>query len=134
MDKSNIEIVISRYNEDIQWTEKYKQFVTIYNKGNDPIDDAISLINVGREAHTYLHHIVHNYDNLADYTCFLQGDPIPHIHHSRSTDILDNIIKNVDAFPSFFWISEAIGKTIPTVPNMVLAYKRMFGRSASGMD
>ena len=64
MDKSNIEIVISRYNEDIQWTEKYKQFVTIYNKGNDPIDDAISLINVGREAHTYLHHIVHNYDNL----------------------------------------------------------------------
>ena len=129
MDKSNVEIVVSRYNEDIKWTERYKQFVTIYNKGNDLIDNAISLINVGREAHTYLHHIVHNYDNLADYTCFLQGDPIPHIHHSRSTEILDNIIKNFDTFPSFFWISEAIGKTRPTVPNMLLAYKRIFGRN-----
>jgi hypothetical protein len=28
---------------------------------------------VGREAHTFLHHIVHNYDNLADWTVFSQA-------------------------------------------------------------
>jgi len=29
---------------------------------------------VGRESHTYLHHIVSNYDNLADWTVFSQAD------------------------------------------------------------
>jgi hypothetical protein len=32
-----------------------------------------SVNNVGRESHTYLYHIVHNYNNLADYTMFLPG-------------------------------------------------------------
>ena len=33
----------------------------------------------GREAGTWLHHIVTNYDRLADRTVFLQGDPFDHL-------------------------------------------------------
>ena len=33
----------------------------------------IQLPNIGRESHTYLHHIVSRYDTLADVTLFLQG-------------------------------------------------------------
>ena len=35
----------------------------------------IKLPNIGRESHTYLYHIVNNYNQLADRVLFLQGDP-----------------------------------------------------------
>lgn len=81
------EVVIARYNEDVSWV--YKEFknkkVTIYNKGNDDINilssDNITIIklpNTGRESHTYLYHIVNNYDNLEDMVVFLQGNPFDH--------------------------------------------------------
>ena len=76
----NIEIVISRYNENLEWLNyepfnKYKNI--IYNKG--PNDDfcktnnikVFNLENIGRCDHTYLFHIIENYDNLADITVFL---------------------------------------------------------------
>lgn len=37
-----------------------------------------SLPNLGREAHTYLHHIVQHYDQLATVTVFCQGHPFDH--------------------------------------------------------
>lgn len=66
------QIVVARYNEDISWTSKYQPNVIIYNKGNY-LPKSISLPNVGRESHTYLYHIVNNYNNLADRTIFFQG-------------------------------------------------------------
>tara|TARA_A100001015_G_C14323310_1_gene456449 strand:+ start:101 stop:412 length:312 start_codon:yes stop_codon:yes gene_type:complete len=71
--KKDFQIVVSRYNEDISWTEKYSPHVIIYNKGVDSIQNAISLPNVGRESHTYLYHIISNYHNLAERTIFVQG-------------------------------------------------------------
>lgn len=68
-----LDIVVARYNEDISWTYKYRPNVIIYNKGNDPIDGSILLPNVGRESHTYLYHIISNYNNLANKTVFVQG-------------------------------------------------------------
>ncbi len=73
MDKSKLEIVVARYNENIDWTRPYMPIVTIYNKGKDHIENEINLPNVGRESHTYLTHIIKNYDNLAEKTVFFQG-------------------------------------------------------------
>jgi hypothetical protein len=75
-------IIVSRYNEKLEWTtkapyNKYKYIV--YNKGiNDDfekknVSKIIKLPNVGRESHTYLQHIISNYDNLADINVFLPG-------------------------------------------------------------
>ncbi|KAG1674943.1 hypothetical protein FOA52_014737 [Chlamydomonas sp. UWO 241] len=44
-----------------------------------------ALPNIGREAHTYLHHIVSRYADLADLTIFVQGDPYDHIIRSLHT-------------------------------------------------
>ena len=71
-------IIIARYNENIEWLHRYKEFkLVIYNKGR-PLDyegkgKIINLPNVGRESHTWLHHIISNYDNLDDVNIFLQG-------------------------------------------------------------
>jgi hypothetical protein len=79
----NQHIVVSRYNENLEWINQ-KPFnnhpIIIYNKGinnsyttNNNVIINENLPNVGRESHTYLHHIIKNYHNLADVTIFLPG-------------------------------------------------------------
>jgi hypothetical protein len=78
-----LEIVIARYNEDLEWLkeEPFNQYPTIvYNKGpNDDFYHApkitriTPLPNVGRESHTILYHIIQHYDQLAEVTVFLPG-------------------------------------------------------------
>jgi len=77
--KKQIEIVLAHYNESIGWSSMYDSLLTPYCKGNAGLPypwtprDCRSLPNVGREAHTFLHHIVQNYNSLADWTVFSQA-------------------------------------------------------------
>jgi hypothetical protein len=91
--KKSIDIVISRYNEDLKWIldtqisrytsyPAYTTTIYIYNKGKSPFTPppilgcrvhVINLENVGRCDHTYLHHIIAKYDDLANVTIFLPG-------------------------------------------------------------
>tara|TARA_X000000950_G_C13819552_1_gene621297 strand:- start:33 stop:734 length:702 start_codon:yes stop_codon:yes gene_type:complete len=72
-------IIIARYNENLNWIKKLNNSsqIIIYNKGdslqNSEDNIIIELPNVGRESHTWLHHIYYNYENLSDYNIFLQG-------------------------------------------------------------
>ena len=79
-----MQFIIARYNENISWTNQFDNKI-IYNKGNT-LENSIQLPNVGREAHTYLYHIINNYNNLAEFTCFLQGNPFDH-----SPNLFNNI-------------------------------------------
>ena len=72
------EIVLAHYNEDLTWILKEANHCHVYHKGKIVIPDWRFrqwevLPNVGRESHTYLHHIIVNYDRLANVTVFLQG-------------------------------------------------------------
>lgn len=77
------EIVVSRYNEDLNWlnnTEFFKHPVICYNKGKNEnftksknIKKIVNYKNVGRCDHTYLYHIVTNFEVLPDVTIFLPG-------------------------------------------------------------
>lgn len=80
----HVQIVVARYNEDLGFlgTMDYTHNIVVYDKNNTgdtsgggPPAHAkvVKLRNEGREGHTYLHHIVTNYDNLADVTVFLPG-------------------------------------------------------------
>jgi hypothetical protein len=71
--KKDTEIVVAKYHENTDWLNNYKHLTTIYNKSNKPINGTILVENVGRESHTYLHHIITNWNNLADNTLFTQG-------------------------------------------------------------
>lgn len=73
LNKNKYEIVVARYNENIEQWKPYQSIITIYNKGKKDLKyDNITLNNVGRESHTYLKHIINNWDNLADITLFTQ--------------------------------------------------------------
>ena len=74
----NTSLIIARYREDISWLQSQKDFnLYIYNKGSQikekEFKNIINLKNFGRESHTWLYHIVNNYDDLDDINIFMQG-------------------------------------------------------------
>ncbi len=92
------EVIISRYAEDLDWVENIPteiEQITVYNKGEElsPFADkrirVVSLPNVGREAHTWLHHWCVHRETLADVTFTLQGSPLAH-----SPDLFELLTKD----------------------------------------
>lgn len=81
-----IDLVIARHSEDINWLRdpriQNNCRIFLYNKGGDFDGPSVHhygvLENTGRESHTYLTHIIKNYNNLTNKTIFLQGDPFDH--------------------------------------------------------
>lgn len=72
-------IVIAKYNEGIEWiadTALSDYDIYVYNKGKGK--RGFKLPNIGREAHTYLYHIINNYDILNEVMVFAQGNPFDH--------------------------------------------------------
>lgn len=74
------ELVIAHYTENLDWIKSVppRLSIRIYSKGPSPPGNFTTLENIGRESQTYLHHIVHNYKNLPEWTVFSQGDPFEH--------------------------------------------------------
>jgi hypothetical protein len=112
---TKFEVVISRFNENLDWAirEFPHEKVTVYNKGADDLNlpwnfKVIPLENTGRESHTYLHHIIKNYNNLAEKTLFLQGHPYEHplfLPLIRYKEALNSTCTNIiakcsEAFPT----------------------------------
>ena len=91
-----MKIIVARYNEDVSWTKQFPN-VLIYNKGEKLNEEEgyneVMLNNVGRESHTYYKYIYDNYDNLDDYTAFLQGNPFD--HSPNIVENLNNYINNI---------------------------------------
>lgn len=93
-------LVVAHYNENLDWLEPYKNIcdIMIYNKNNslknfdefEKLSNGYNLLNIGREAHTYLWHIVHHYHELADIEIFVQGRIEDHIPLHIFNDILTN--------------------------------------------
>jgi hypothetical protein len=102
-------IVVARYNENIEWTKQFPNTI-IYNKGNKLEDgyDEILLENVGREGHTYYKHIYDNYENLDDYTIFLQGNPFDHEPNIISK--LNEIVKKSSLDVEFDFLSNCLSE------------------------
>ena len=81
--KQGVELVVARYNENLNWLNRrpFNNYdVSIYNKGpndnytvNNKNIRVTKLSNLGKCDHTYLYHIIKNYDNLSDVTVFLPG-------------------------------------------------------------
>ena len=93
-----MDIIIARYKKDVSWVNQFKNSrIFIYDK-SDEINDFIKLPNFGRESHTYIYHIVNNYDNLSDYCCFLQDDPFDHMGNN-DLSFIETYSQPIDFYP-----------------------------------
>lgn len=104
----NAMIVIARYNENLEWLKEdpFNQFhYIVYNKGDndhyyksDKFVKQVKLENVGRETHSYLSHIIQNYDNLNAFTVFFPGSIELENRHDRAKRLLGDIQYDSDIF------------------------------------
>jgi hypothetical protein len=99
----NIDIIVARYNEDLSWTleEPFNRFnYIVYNKGDNEdfekklVKKIINLPNVGRNDHTYMWHIVNNYEKLNDILVFLPGSVDMSYKKTKAITMLNKIINN----------------------------------------
>jgi hypothetical protein len=133
-------IVVARYNENLEWTKQFLN-VIIYNKGTPLLTDdfnQIFLNNVGREGHTYYKYICDNYENLADYNIFLQGNPFDH-----SPNIISNLnkyINDIELNIDFEFLSEYIincnlsGCSYHHGIPLIDTYEKLFGERKEHME
>jgi len=102
-------IVVAHYNEDLSWLTEVIDIpgtsIFVYSKAAADklpvLPDSANihfqrLPNVGREAHTYLHHIITHYESIASEDMasdllFTQGNPFD--HRSRA-EFFDDYVKN----------------------------------------
>jgi hypothetical protein len=73
-----VELVVARYgDEDISWSEPVRALRTVYRKlpggGGGAEAGEVLLRNVGKEAHSWVHHLASRYDSLAGRTVFMHG-------------------------------------------------------------
>lgn len=99
----NVKVIIARYREDIAWVDDLGYDYVVYDKGGNNDPTARILPNIGREGHTFLTHIVKEYDQLAPMNIFLQGDPFDHITDQGRATV--GILREQ--------LREAVGRMIP---------------------
>ena len=62
----------------------------------------LSLPNIGRETHTYLYHIIENYDNHSNFTIFIQDDTDNHIQDYKNfVSVIQKYIQDDTFFKSY---------------------------------
>ena len=108
-----VQVCVARYNEKTDWLSQPKfsgLSKLIYNKGpsqistKTPADCIIAeLPNVGRECHTFLHHIVSNYDDLANVTIFLPGSCMDDGKVCKTEDLMKLVQSTEDTIISGAW-------------------------------
>ena len=101
--------MVAHYTEDLNWLGNLPQSIqqTVYDKNPDtPHAGATPLPNVGREAHTYLTHIVRHYDSLSEWTVFCQGKPFDHAYDFKKR--LKAWAEEGDIIPDFEWLGHII--------------------------
>ncbi len=106
------ELVVAHYTENLNWLRNLPTGLatSVYTKGPDEQSEhkTTPLPNVGREAHTYLHHIIDRYNSLAEWTIFCQGKPFDHAYDFKKT--LREVVANPATISpaGFRWLGHLI--------------------------
>ena len=100
---NNVEIIVARFNEDLNWTLHLPfcrfQYI-VYNKGNNEnfnkthVKKIINVENIGKCDHTYLYHITKNFNNLPNIIVFFPGSLNLDYKKNKAALILNNIIES----------------------------------------
>jgi hypothetical protein len=103
-----IDLVIARFSENLDWVHNLPKgmfrTIYVYNKGPDMTKMADNmrietLPNIGREAHTYLHHVIQHYphkDHIST-TVFVPGSVYSKPYKSSQ---IEKILEHLKKFPS----------------------------------
>ena len=94
--QSNINIIVSRYQRNTDWTEKFQRSykdvsVLVYDKEN-PENPYNVPVNKGNEASTYLKYILDHYDTLPEWNYFIHDEEFAWHHRGSVVDLLQEAL------------------------------------------
>lgn len=98
MNKPKAFFVVSAYNNDVSWVERYTDDYIIYDKSHTLPQDNPKIIrreNLGYNIADYLLYIIENYNNLSSVIALLEGNPFDHI----KLETFDKLIYNEEFTP-----------------------------------
>lgn len=111
-----VKIVCARYNEEVYWLIPMINHIIVYNRAPHhdlhyiSKDKIITCEILKSNYETYIKHIIDNYDNLDDYTIFVQGNPevtiFPNSKGESYATIWKTLVQN--KFYDFKYISRQI--------------------------
>jgi hypothetical protein len=123
LESDDIILIIARYNEDLEWLKEQpfnKYDVIIYNKGDNDnfykspkIKKIINLKNVGREPHTYLYHIITNYNNLNNINIFIPGS----VDHDQKKIYTINTINEIEKQKKAIFLTTKLDEDLKVIYN-----------------
>jgi hypothetical protein len=123
------DLVVARYGENINWLNSVDNYnILVYNKGEDLEIPTIKITNLGGDAQTYIHHIVTHYNDLADYTAFVQGNPFDHCEktieklNAHTTEPFVWLADHVIGESINDWYSDLIQNSYPRVIGHLVTY------------
>lgn len=82
--------IISRYNHDISWIEKYTKDYVLYDRSPEPVNGAIVVPNIGSDIYDKFTYIIDNYDNLPDVAVYTKANIFKYISEDEFDSIKDN--------------------------------------------
>lgn len=85
-------LVISRYNESVDWVKDMTDKYVIYNKGLPLPEEYNQIIteNIGANQYDIFRFIYDNYENLPELIAFIQGDPFDHCLPERFYELIQH--------------------------------------------
>lgn len=97
MESQNKLVIISRYQENLDWVKKLDSNIVIYNKDEHDYHEFpnYKVPNYGRESETFLRAIIDHYNQLSNFdsVTFLQGDPFDHC-----PDLFEKLSEEVESY------------------------------------
>ena len=91
-------LIVSRFNENVEWISKVTEDYLIYNKGNSLPGMKEKLApNFGGNQYDIFSYIFDNYDSLPPLMAFVQGNPFDHCLEDRFYSLIKN-----NSFTSLF--------------------------------
>jgi hypothetical protein len=124
-------LVVARFNEDLKWLELLPlediDHIFIYNKGPNDVKlsffpssgkqtiSVIKLPNVGKCDHTYLYHIITNWNNLGDVTIFLPGSGNDTAKWYNTIYVFGRAVKTIDSFFVLSEVAESVFEKFKTI-------------------
>jgi len=132
-----LRFVIARYNENLDWVEGLvSRFpgsrCTVYNKGGElsfsNVSTTVQLVNVGRESHTYLSHVISTYrsdssDSSDEVIVFLQGHPFDHCHSGELFDLVHSGVLEIMGGSMFENIGTQVIRIDDGIPTFHMSIK-----------
>lgn len=106
---------MARYNENIEWSNRYEDIRVVLNKGEpDGLESSVVLPNIGREAHSYLWYIVKNYSRIGenDYYVFSQANPFDHVDRHQYCQVIDALMANTHKLDFFSFGAPIIDENV----------------------